>query len=420
MPFFSTETYVAWITWLLLLGFGLAALAGLKALLGARRLRFFQVRRESVVRGWSLLLVSLAFLLGSGLAYGFGTPLISLAVPPTATPSASPTATATLPPPTLTASATPSATSTPTETAGPSPTPTDTATPTLTPTPALPEAFVTPILTATVTPPPEAVALDLRFSARENCLVAASTPYFDQLPKRIYAHFYYDNWLPGVQWSGVWLKDGEVFYVETSLWDGSTGGCGFTDYDNAGQWWPEGEYEVQIFIGSRWLVSNRFQVVRSTPTPTFTATRTPRTPTLTPTVTDTPQPSPTRTPAPTATLTPTRTPRTPTVTPSVTPTRTPSRTPTATPTASRTPTRTATIFPEGVVGLAVVELEGSAKTTRLRQEPNGATIAFVDEGTEVEVLRGNRVVDGLLWYPVRLPTGHVGWMRDYMLRFTAP
>ncbi|MBF8286108.1 MAG: hypothetical protein HW378_5023, partial [Anaerolineales bacterium] len=79
----------------------------------------------------------------------------------------------------------------------------------------------------TVTPPAEAVAGNIRFSRRDNCRVEGSLEYFDQLPKTIYAHFDYDNWLPGVQWSGVWVRDGEPLYVETHIWDGSTGGCGF-------------------------------------------------------------------------------------------------------------------------------------------------------------------------------------------------
>jgi hypothetical protein len=176
----------------------------------------------------------------------------------------------------------------------------------------------------TVTPPAEAVAGNIRFSRRDNCRVEGSLEYFDQLPKTIYAHFDYDNWLPGVQWSGVWVRDGEPLYVETHIWDGSTGGCGFTNYDNGKLWWPEGTYEVQIFIGERWLVSRPFFVVAATPSPTFTpipptrtatSTRTPR-----PTATDTPTASATRTPRPTWTPTSTRTPR-PTWTSSPTPTQ---------------------------------------------------------------------------------------------------
>src|SRR5688572_3614800 len=120
----STETYVGWITWLLLLGFALSAAAGLGTLAQSRRMRYFQVRRDAVMRGWQHLLASVALLIASGFVAGLGTPLLRLAVPATQTappPSATrPSATA---PPSGTPSDTPTATSSP----GPSPTATDTS-----------------------------------------------------------------------------------------------------------------------------------------------------------------------------------------------------------------------------------------------------------------------------------------------------
>ncbi len=317
----STETYVAWAAALLLLGGLLAAVGGVSALTRTRRLPYFQLRRQALLRGWRLLLTSVGLLIASGLVFGLGQPGVELIVPPTLPPTLSPTPTHTPPPPTATRP--PTATLTPSRTASPTLTLTrsDTATPTLSPTPALPLAFITPPGPVTVTPPAAAVAADLRFSRRDNCEVQGSLEYFDQFPKTIYAHFYYDNWLPGVQWSGVWYRDGAPIYAETRLWDGSTGGCGFTNYDNTKLWWPEGAYEVQIFVGERWLISRQFFVVMATPSPTFT----PVPPTRTPTAT--------RTPRPTATDTATRTPRPPTATAS--PTRTPR--PTLTPTSTRTP-----------------------------------------------------------------------------------
>jgi hypothetical protein len=298
----STETYVAWVALLLVLAFGLSVVSGIFALARSRRERYFQVRRDAVVRGWQLLLTGTALLIGALFVLALGTPLIRLAVPATLTLAPTATASETLPPPTPTASLTSSPTTTSTNTAGPTPTDTETPTATVSPTPALP-ADVAPMPGATVTPPPGAVAANVRFSRRDVCSVPNSTEYFDQLPKVVYAHFYYNNWLPGVQWSGVWRRNGEVVFVETNLWNGSTGGCGFSNWDGGKQWWLEGDYEVQIFVGDRWLTSGIFHVVRSTPTPTNTATRTPRTPSPTPTVTDT------RTPTLTPTRTPTRTPR---------------------------------------------------------------------------------------------------------------
>jgi type VI secretion system secreted protein VgrG len=306
----STETYVAWIAALLLTGGALALAGGALSLAGARRRPYFQLRRQALVRGWRLVTWGVGLLIASGLMLGFGKRGVEALVPPTLIPTASltPTLTSTVTA-TPTITLTPSQTSPPTGTLTPTPTltPSDTPTPTLSPTPALPLALITPAGTLTVTPPPEAVAADIRFSRRNDCTVKGSLEYLDQLPKTIYAHFYYDNWLPGVQWSSVWLRDGAPVYVETSLWNGSTGGCGFANYDNGKLWWPEGAYEVQIFIGERWLASRQFFVVAATPSPTFTpipptrtptATRTPR-PTITPTYTRTPRPTQIVSPTPT-------------------------------------------------------------------------------------------------------------------------
>jgi hypothetical protein len=305
------ETYLAWVAGLLLLGFGLAGISGYLLLSSARRLPYFQLRRQTLLRGWRLVLISLGLLIASILVLAIGLPVVERIVPPTLTltPSLTPSLTLVPPtdPPSPTFTLTPSRTSSPTIT----PTSTETPTPTLSPTPALPRTLTPPAGTLTVTPPANALAADLRFSLRDNCSTLQGAEYFDQIPKRIYAHFYYDNWLPGVQWAGVWYRDGQLLFAETQLWDGSTGGCGFTDYDNNKLWWLVGAYEVQIFVSDRWLLSDQFVIVRSTPTPTVTSTRTPRTPTLT------------------FTPTATRTPRTPTLT--FTPTATNTRLPTATP-----------------------------------------------------------------------------------------
>jgi hypothetical protein len=244
------------------------------------------------------------------------------------------------------------------------------------------------------------VAGTLRFSTRDNCNVEASTTFFDQLPKTIYAHFFYDNWLPGVQWSGVWLRDGQVVFVETRLWDGSTGGCGFTDFNNDRNWWPEGSYEVQIFVGSRWLASSFFAIARSSPTATITSTPTPRTPTAALTAT------PSRTPAPS---------------PQASATRTGRPTPTTIATPSRTPAATNTIFPFGVVGLAVVDLpEGSVLANLRATPPDGPVIALLPDGTPVTMLRDLELIEGTYWRKVRLENEQEGWIAQFMLRQTAP
>lgn len=293
----SSETYVAWAVGLLVGGTLLAALGGVSLLARAQRTHSFQPRREALQQGWRLIFLSVILLLGAGALYAFGPRAVAWVNPPTLTPSPSLTPSVTpIPSETATDIQPPTLTRPPrdTDTPGPTPTATNTSTPTQSPTPALPLALITlPPGVLTVTPPPEAVAVDIRFSNRDNCTIQTGADYFDQIPKTLYAHFYYNNWLTGALWSGVWLRDGQIIFVETHLWDGSTGGCGFTNYDNTKLWWPEGNYEVQIFIGEHWLVSDTFVIVRSTPTVTPSSTRTPRTPThtFTPTATRTPRPT---------------------------------------------------------------------------------------------------------------------------------
>ena len=408
----STETYASWITWLLLLGFGLAAVTGILTLVQSRRARYFQVRREAVLRGWGRLLTSVVLLGAALLAMGVGAPLLRMAAEPSLTPPpAAILLAAVTQPPTVDAPATASLTPSDTATSGPTLTPSQTGTPTLSPTPALPMAFVTEILTATVTPPVQASAVNVRFSLRNDCTVPNSEQFFDQLPKQIFAHFYYDSWLPGVEWSGVWTRNGSVIYAETHLWDGSTGGCGYSNYDNGRQWWTVGTYEVQIFVGHSWLVSNRFLIVQSSPTPTITPSFTPLTPTLTPTT------IPSRTPSDTPTVLDTATP-----TPSLAPTTTPSRTPpppTASP--SLTPTVTATIYPPGVTALATIQLPSNITTGVLRATaPDGTVVDFVHTGTPVQVLTGYQLIDGVVWRKVRLANGEEGWIQEFMLKFITP
>ncbi len=182
----STETYVAWAAALLFLGCLLAALGGAFSLWRSRTVPFFQARRRLVLRGWQLLFAGAELLVAAGVVFGLGQTVVELVVPPTMTPTSSPTASHTPLPPTATSSPT----ITPISSDTPSPTetlpPTGTPPPTLSPIPALPLALVTPPGTVTVTPPPGAVAADLRFSRRDNCATQSSAGFFDQVPKTIY------------------------------------------------------------------------------------------------------------------------------------------------------------------------------------------------------------------------------------------
>jgi hypothetical protein len=261
----SNEILVAGVAGLLLL-VGLAlTLAGLMAMRQPRRAIILRQRRREQLRGMNRLLTGILLLGVACLVSVFGQPMIEAFVPPTATPTVSPTPTAT---PSLSATPTvtltPSRTLTPTVTLTPSATYTPSLTPTatLSPTPALPRAQLTlPVGTLTVTPPPQAVIANLRVSRFNACRSQSGVATtFSPNPKTLYALFDYNNWLPGVRWSNVWLYNGQPLLVETLLWDGSTGGCGYADFDNGGQPWPAGEWEVQIFIGDQWLDTTRFTI----------------------------------------------------------------------------------------------------------------------------------------------------------------
>lgn len=261
----SNELLVTGAAGLLLLA-GLAlTLSGLLALRRPRRALVFRRRHRAQMRGATRALFGVLLLGVACLASVFGQPAIEIFRPPTATPTVSPMATATS---SLTATPTlsppPSQTPTPTITLTPSATFTPSLTPTatLSPTPALPRAQVTfPAGTLTVTPPPQAVIANLRMSRFNACRSQSGVATkFSPNPKTLYALFDYNNWLPGVRWSNVWLYNGQPLLVETLLWDGSTGGCGYADFDNGGRPWPAGEWEVQIFIGDRWLDSTRFTI----------------------------------------------------------------------------------------------------------------------------------------------------------------
>jgi len=264
MPF-SNEMIVAGTAGALLVAGLVLILAGLLALRRQRRVTLFRQQRKARLRGATRVLVGALLVIVAGLAAAFGRPVIETFAPPTATPTRSPlptvTASAT---PTLTLTPTPSETRPPTNTLPSSETPPPSVTPTatLSPTPALPRDQLTlPAGTLTVTPPPQAVIANLRVGRFNACRSESGVAtVFSANPKTLYALFDYNNWLPGVRWSNVWRYNGQPMLVETLLWDGSTGGCGFADFDNGGQPWPAGEWEVQIFIGDQWLDTARFTI----------------------------------------------------------------------------------------------------------------------------------------------------------------
>ena len=122
------------------------------------------------------------------------------------------------------------------------------------------------------TPQPEAVLSPILVATRLTNFNIPIEPAdsFDNPVDRLYGAFSYDHMNDGVRWTAFWNRGGETICFETKPWDGGTGGYGYTDCLPEGGW-PEGEYEIQIFVGAEWEVSTRFLIRGDRPTATVTA-----------------------------------------------------------------------------------------------------------------------------------------------------
>jgi len=47
----------------------------------------------------------------------------------------------------------------------------------------------------------------------------------------MYGIFTYDGMIPGVQWTALWMRDGELVSYESYPWNGGTGGAYFTEWN---------------------------------------------------------------------------------------------------------------------------------------------------------------------------------------------
>ncbi|MGH2626508.1 MAG: hypothetical protein ACRDHY_07660, partial [Anaerolineales bacterium] len=244
---------------------------GWREVLAAGKLSFFLLRRERAASGWRLVLGGIGAAVLGAAGGIFGRPVAYVVFQ--ATPSPSPTATVTPRPSTT---FTPTITLTPTISA----TPTITATATITPTPMLPDAVAVLLIHETVTPDPAAAFSPLRIARRLDSSLLPVDPAleFENPIDTLYAAFTYNRLQDGVRWTAVWYRLGEVVCLETTAWQSGTGGYGYAECA-PGRGWLAGEYEVQIFYGERWMVSERFRVTGTPPT---------RTPSASPSATGTP------------------------------------------------------------------------------------------------------------------------------------
>ena len=298
-------------------------LYGIQNIRDGRKILYYHKRQRQVTTGWWFVLLSMVMGFTALFLNKQAEPVLYRIFPPS--PTVTITSTVTL---TNTITLTPSITLSPTIT----------LTPEVSYTPELPE-IISEQIVSTVEPDANVAFSDLIFarSIDDNNQAVSPVTTFQQPVTDIYGVFSYDKMLTGVQWSSVWvrLSDQQIVCYETKPWDASTGGYGYTDCHKGADEWLPGEYDVQIFVGTKWISSGKFTITGDLPTPTFTKTAS-KTPTNTPTITDTPTPTSSRTA---------------TVTPSITMTPTPSNTPlpTKTKTKTRTPKPTDTRWPTPTV-----------------------------------------------------------------------
>lgn len=264
-------------TLLTLIFFLISAVAGIQTVISGRKVKFFQLRRDQILRGWRLIILGIFWvLLGIGV-YFFGEPIAYRYNPPS---------------PTLPMTLTPSVTPTPSNT------PTITVTPTITLTPAesyTPLPSQTPHIPIAVearfegrlTPPPEAAFSPLIFTnigLDDDYTPIGPGVQFTNPVGHLFAVFSYDRLEDDVQWSALWYRGDELVHFESLPWNGGSGGIGYTDWDPAPDLWVPGDYAIHLFLGTDFYISGFFTVVGDSPTPTVT---------LTPTPTLTPSPVPT-------------------------------------------------------------------------------------------------------------------------------
>ena len=242
---------------------------GLRAIQSARKMTFYRLRRKREAGGWRLLGLALLLVALAVWLPVYGQPLAFEYFPPSPTPSVTPTIT---PIPTLTVS--PTITLSPTVTD----TPLVTDTPTASPTPFIPSA-IKARFQSTVTPNPDTVFSPLLFTVKSsNYPAEAPNTVFENPVGHLYAIFSYDKMALGVQWTALWLRDGQRVHYETKPWDCAgcgLGGSGFTDWNPSPEQWLPGIYEVQSCIGEEYVTNGRFLVEGAPPTAIPTASRTP-------------------------------------------------------------------------------------------------------------------------------------------------
>ena len=261
MAMISIDQSIQLIAFLLYLIMLLSIYIGWRQIVAAKDIPYFLLRRESLAKGWRWMLFGFAVVSMGLIVQIFGSRAVHILIPLTPTNTSIPTTTLT---PSITS--TPTITFTPTVTS----TPSDTPTLTETSTPVLPPELGLLLIRETVTPSMKAVFSPIMVAARldTNNLPINPSDTFKNPLKKLYGAFTYDYLQDGIRWTAIWFLENEIVCLDTQVWDGGTGGSGFTDC--LPDQWYAGNYEIQMFVGEQWKVSTRFMVVGEPPTPTST------------------------------------------------------------------------------------------------------------------------------------------------------
>lgn len=259
-----------WILGLAALGFVLIVWAAVRAFQLARTGPYYVIRQQARRRGFGLIGVAAAILVG-GIAWGLYLPTLR-PQPALSTPTPVPSPTWTVQIPTATPSPTSSPTLTPSVTPAP-PTATSTATSTPTRAPDLPP----PLLTLTPLPSIVPAAANAGFGSitftagpPEKCPPSPAGPGRSEfqvgIPK-ICAYFQVRNMLRNSMWLAAWYRDGKYVAGDPLLWDGPANGVGIAFYAEPGR--QAGRWELRLYIEDRLQSTGTFtvSVPAATPTP---------------------------------------------------------------------------------------------------------------------------------------------------------
>jgi type VI secretion system secreted protein VgrG len=276
----STDSFLFWTTTALTLVLAVLLLRGLFMLFQSRGEPFFMIRRQKLESGWRNIGFAFVFLLIAVSLNLAAKPLIEIVIPPTLTPTISPTP-----------SLTPTRTLTPTITLTPSQTlpPTLTLTPSLTftasptGTPGFPAELVTPINSTPITPNANAAVGVITIAQNYNARyvpIGAATQFDAGRISDLYAIYTFNDFNEGFQLTVVWYKDGKPLFIDTDRWIYGVGGYAAAKCPLVQCKWIAGNYRVSIFLGDTLKRSADFVVsgtpITATPTITPSPTRTPR------------------------------------------------------------------------------------------------------------------------------------------------